>query len=209
MISPDIKEDIACLDRNTTRLMNLVSQILDFRQTEIKGFSLYFTRVNINEILRETWLSFKIMAKKKSWITSWICQPHEVYTLADAEALRKILSNLISNAVKYGNKRVSVKLLPQEKNKNTFTIEFENDGYIIPTEMEEKIFEPFHRLKETNKQKGTGIGLTLARSLAELHKGKLLMKFTRKNLNVFVLTLPLQPEQKKGETHIKSTPATT
>ena len=207
---PDIKEDIACLDRNTNRLMNLVSQLLDFRQTEIKGFSLYFSKVNINEILRETFLSFKILAKKRNLDYKVISPPNDVYALADAEALRKIFSNLISNAVKYADKKVTITLLQPAKNGNSFTIEFENDGYLVSSELEETIFKPFQRLQETHNQKGTGIGLTLARSLAELHTGKLHMRFTRKPINIFVLTLPFKPKHTNTrESHTEETIVTT
>jgi signal transduction histidine kinase len=61
--------------------------------------------------------------------------------------------------------------------------------------MKEKIFEPFFRLKETIRQKGTGIGLALARSLVELHNGKLYLKDSKDGLNTFVLELPVHPEQ--------------
>ena len=57
--------------------------------------------------------------------------------------------------------------------------------------MKEKIFEPFFRLKETEKQKGTGIGLALSRSLTELHKGVLDLKEPENNLNVFSVTIPV------------------
>jgi signal transduction histidine kinase len=60
--------------------------------------------------------------------------------------------------------------------------------------MREKIFEPFFRLKETEKQKGTGIGLALARSLTELHKGTLELKKPENNMNVFALKLPVHQE---------------
>ncbi|MDQ6762115.1 MAG: ATP-binding protein [Bacteroidota bacterium] len=192
--APDIKEDIACLDRNTNRLMNLVSQLLDFRQTEIKGFSLYFTKINVSDILRETGLSFKILARKRNLDYNIIIPANDIYAYADGEALRKIFSNLISNAVKYADKKVAVRLCPLEKSTSTFTIEFENDGYLLSPEQEEIIFKPFQRLKETRNQKGTGIGLTLARSLAELQTGKLYMKFNKKTVNTFVLTLPLKHE---------------
>ena len=86
-------------------------------------------------------------------------------------------------------------MLAVGKNSDNFIIEFDNYGFLITRELEETIFKPFQRLKETHNQKGTGIGLTLARSLAELHTGKLYMKFTRKPVNIFVLTLPLKPEQ--------------
>ena len=196
---PEIKEDLECLDRNTNRLTNLVSQILDFRQTEIKSFTLDFTRVNVNEILKETSLSFTIMAKKRQLDYELILPSSEIYALADAEALLKIFSNLIGNAVKYADKKVLIKLKPLQKNAETFTIEFENDGHIIKRELAEKIFEPFYRLKETSHQKGTGIGLTLSRSLVELHNGTLGLALTKNDFNIFILTLPLQPEQVKKE----------
>jgi len=78
--------------------------------------------------------------------------------------------------------------------KPEFSIEVENDGYIIPQEMREKIFEPFFRMKETKHQTGNGIGLALSRSLAELHKGKLNMKKSDASMNIFVLTLPVHSE---------------
>lgn len=192
---PALEEDLDCLDKNTNRLMQLVSQILDFRQTEINKFSLDFTRVNINETLEETYLRFKILAQKRKLDYQLDLPPLEVNAMADAEALQKILSNLIGNAVKYAEKKVVIKLLSFEREDNSFTIVFENDGYIIKKEMAENIFKPFYRIKETKYQKGTGIGLALARSLTLLHKGSLEISFLQSNFNTFVLTLPIEPEQ--------------
>jgi signal transduction histidine kinase len=61
--------------------------------------------------------------------------------------------------------------------------------------MREKIFEPFYRLKEIVKKQGTGLGLALARSLAELHNGKMYLKDSSSGTNTFVLCLPLKPER--------------
>ncbi len=63
---PDIKEDVNMMERNTNRLMTLITQILDFRQTEAKGFSLDFTRVNITDLLQEVYTSFQPLAKKRN-----------------------------------------------------------------------------------------------------------------------------------------------
>lgn len=204
----DMREDMECLDRNTNRLENLVSQILDFRQTEIKRFTLDFTRVNVTEILKETSLSFNILTKKKNLDFQLMLPPSDLYALADAEALQKIFSNLISNAVKYAQKKVIVKFLPYRKNPESFMIVFENDGHLIKKEFAEKIFEPFYRIKETNHQKGTGIGLTLTKSLVELHNGTLEVSFIRNDLNIFVLTLPVQPEQNKQKMRSEKQPQT-
>jgi signal transduction histidine kinase len=71
---------------------------------------------------------------------------------------------------------------------------FKNDGFLIPGALREKIFEPFYRMKETENQKGTGIGLALSRSLAQLHKGVLVLEAPEDNMNVFSLTLSINQE---------------
>jgi len=181
----------------------LISQILDFRQTEIKNFSLDFTRINMNETLMGTFTRFKILAQKRNLDYQINLPADEIYAMADAEAIQKILSNLLANAVKYAEKIVYINLLPAQKESNSLVIIFENDGFIIKTEMAEKIFEPFYRLKETKYQKGTGIGLALSRSLTQLHKGSLRMTFVQNNLNTFVLTLPLEPEKTQPKVIVK------
>jgi signal transduction histidine kinase/ligand-binding sensor domain-containing protein len=186
---PEIKEDVLTMDRNTNRLIALVNQILDFRQTETRGFSIDFSRVNITSVMQETWLSFQSMAKKKNLQFSFDHPPADVYAMADEEALRKIFSNLFSNAVKYGEQKITVRLSSASAGNGDIVIEIANDGPIIPAEMKERIFEPFYRLKETNKQKGTGIGLALARSLVLLHKGQLFLDDNWPGMNKFVLEL--------------------
>jgi signal transduction histidine kinase len=196
---PEIKEDVVTLERNTNRLVNLTNQILDFRQTERKGFSLDFTQVNLNELLQEAYLTFEPLSKKRRLNYSMKLPTTNVFIMADAEALNKIFSNLFSNAVKYANKDVSVEMQPLNGEDEYLTIEFKNDGFVVPDDLKEKIFEPFYRLKETVKQKGTGIGLALARSLVELHNGALYMKKAEEEMNVFILRLPYFENDKKKE----------
>lgn len=194
---PSIKEDVVTLERNSNRLIALITQILDFRQTETKGFSIDFIKVNITALLRENYLNFSMLAKKKALDYNLSLPPAEIIALADEEALNKIFSNLINNAVKYAQHTVNVRLLPLENNATNVIIEIENDGLLIPDEMREKIFEPFYRMKEAAKQQGTGIGLALAKSLTALHKGSLYLKIPNNGLNVFVLSLPLKPTDNK------------
>jgi ligand-binding sensor domain-containing protein/signal transduction histidine kinase len=188
---PAIKDDVQTMERNTNRLVNLVNQIMDFRQTETKGFSLDFSYVNISDLLRETFLTFEPYAKKRSLDYHLDMPAGDIFLSADDEAMNKIFSNLFSNAVKYADKIVEIKVIPPMKEDSFLSIEFRNDGFVIPPEMNDKIFEPFYRLKETIKQKGTGIGLALARSLVELHQGKLYLEKPDDGMNIFVLMLPV------------------
>ncbi len=188
---PEIKDSLRIMEKNTIRLVDLTNQLLDFRQTEIKGFSLTFTKENISELIEDTFISFKPLAEQKDLLFSLGPLPANLSALIDTEAFNKILNNVFSNAVKYAKNKVEICVLPLKENDKTFTIVVKNDGYIIPYEMKEKIFEPFFRLKETAKQKGTGIGLALSRSLTQLHKGVLELKEPEHNMNVFFITMPV------------------
>lgn len=188
---PELHNSLLIMERNTNRLIDLTNQLLDFRQTETKGFSLSFTPCNISELLEETYANFKPLAEQRNLLFTMDIPSTSLHTMADQEALTKIFSNVLSNAIKYAGSKVHVRLLPFQEDDALFTIEIENDGHLIPHDMKEKIFEPFFRLKKTEKQKGTGIGLALARSLAQLHKGNLYFKETDNDLNTFVISLPL------------------
>ena len=191
---PDIKDDIMMMERNTNRLMSLVNDILNFRQIEVKSYRLDFTKVNVKALLQQAFLDFAPQAKKRGLDYTIDLPPAVINAVADEEALQRILGNLLSNAIKYAGTQVAVVLQPAMKDDAYLTIEISNDGHIISADMREKIFQPFVRLKETAKQKGTGIGLTVARSLVELHSGKLYLKNSREQINTFVLQIPLKTE---------------
>ena len=112
----------------------------------------------------------------------------DIFAFADHEALTKIISNLLNNALKYGESLIVVSL-GHSNEKNEVYISVSNDGKKIPAELKDRIFETFFRTKNT-KETGSGIGLTLARSLAELHNGSLNFINLRENLNTFELIIP-------------------
>lgn len=189
-----LREHIVMIEKNTDRLINLTNQLLDFRKAEANNYTLNFVKTDINELLKETFIAYKPIAEEKK--LSFKLEIPRIILMAyvDAEALRKIISNLLNNAIKYAEQNVSIKLLPFNSEDNLFHIEFRNDGFIIPYEMKDKIFEPFFRLKQTEKSAGTGIGLALARSLTELHKGRLELKQPSNNINLFLLSVPVHQE---------------
>jgi ligand-binding sensor domain-containing protein/signal transduction histidine kinase/DNA-binding response OmpR family regulator len=191
---PEVKNNLLIMERNTNRLLSLTNQLLDFRKAEIKGFSLNFVRVNITELLENNFEAFKLMAEQKD-VTYQLKTPGvPLFAYIDMEAFTKIVSNLFHNAIKYGNKTVIIELLATQSNAGTFKVVVKNDGHVIPAEMHEKIFEPFYRMKHNEKETGTGIGLSLSRSLAELHKGSLIFTGGANKVNTFILTLPVHQE---------------
>jgi len=191
----DTKENLRTMERNTNRLIDLTNQLLDFRKTETDKFRLSFVKTDISDMIRETFSNFQLAAEEKN-IQFRLEMPRlSLQAFVDPEAVKKMLSNLINNAVKYADNKVFVQLLPFSSEDKVFSIEIRNDGHLIPYDQKEKIFEPFYRLKETEKQAGTGIGLPLSRSLAELHKGVLDLKKPENGMNLFSLVLPIHQEQ--------------
>jgi signal transduction histidine kinase/ligand-binding sensor domain-containing protein/DNA-binding response OmpR family regulator len=188
---PQINDNLTMMKKQTNRLIDLSNQLLDFRKAEVQGLSLSFVESNINELLAGVYDGMKPAADQKGLTYKLEIPRHNLYADIDEEALKKILINLINNAIKYSENFVSLRLLPFSSEDTQFSIEVRNDGYIIPTALKDKIFEPFFRINETEHQPGTGIGLPLSRSLAELHKGLLEMRPSESGLNIFRLSLPV------------------
>ena len=111
----------------------------------------------------------------------------------DKEAITKVLSNLLNNALKYARHTITIDLSQDEVD---FTVRVVSDGEKIPESSSQQIFEPFYQLekKKDAARMGVGIGLPLARSLATLHKGRLYLDIEQPE-NTFVLTIPLNKEE--------------
>lgn len=188
---PEIKSNLKIMERNTTRLIDISNQLLDFRRIESRGFSLNFENISVTTLLQDIHSSFQPLAVQRDIVSYSLHLPaRDFHALTDSDSLQKIVSNLYSNAIKYSSNIVHTRLSVYES-QNQFHIEIKSDGLLIPPDIKDKIFEPFFRIKETSYQNGTGIGLAISRSLAELHKGTLELKDTDGCFNTFVLKLPI------------------
>ncbi len=192
----DTKEDLFIMKKNTDRLLDLTNQLLDFKETEKESFFLNFSEHNITQILNEIYQRFSPMIKQyqRDFILS--VGKEDYYAFIDKEAFIKIISNLFSNAIKYADRNINASLIVDNENE-TFEVRIENDGHVVSKELFEEVFKPFARLNhpEQTNIPGTGIGMPLARSLAEMHNGKLEMIENGK-LNRFSLVLPKYQKSK-------------
>jgi signal transduction histidine kinase/ligand-binding sensor domain-containing protein len=196
---PAVKNNLKNIEKNTERLVKLTDQLLDFRRTENHEFKLNFVKVKITKLVKENIEMFIASIQKREIELKFEDNGSPFFAFVDIEAFRKIISNLIGNAVKYAETRIFIKVA-RSQDERSFTIEISNDGVIIPFQLKEKIFEPFYRINSEGKQ-GSGIGLPLARALATLHDGTLELQANEKKLNIFLLTLPIH---QKIEFQLKS-----
>ncbi len=188
---PYMEKKLKIMERNTDRLFKLTNQLLDFRKTEVNGFSLNFVKADISEILTDIFSFFQTITEQKNLSYKLVLPEQKLEAYIDTEAFYKILSNLIDNAIKYSDSLIEISLKIPEEASEHFQITVLNDGRTIPEELHQKIFEPFFRATETQIKQGTGIGLSLSKSLTELHGGNLKVINDETGNNLFVLELPI------------------
>tara|TARA_R110002049_G_scaffold9962_2_gene49682 strand:+ start:60401 stop:64351 length:3951 start_codon:yes stop_codon:yes gene_type:complete len=198
--TPDAQENLSIMEKNTSRLLDLVNQLLDFRKTEIESISLTFVETNVTTLIKNTCDRFKEAIKDKNIDFKLNLGDTDVFAFVDAEAVKKILSNLIGNAIKYSQNKIIATL---SVDSDVLELQLQNDGELIPDHLHKKIFDPFFRVSEDENQTGTGIGLALAYSLTKLHQGNLTLNIKDSKWNSFLLTLPIHQEREFKLSHSK------
>ncbi len=187
---PEINKSLTIAEKNTRRLVELTSQLLDFRKTEASQFSLNFVKTDIVAVITDIVTGFKQQAASNKIKLNVELPASRFMAFVDREAFIKICTNLLSNAIKYAAASATVKITAVEHTDEYFTLQFINDGKAIPEEFRHKIFEPFVRVRGNSKP-GTGIGLSIAKSLAELHNGSLQLVSGSPDLIIFELRMPV------------------
>ena len=190
---PKIEKNLQVISQNTKRLLNLVSQLLDFQKIDADRLVPNYEFVNVTDLLNETITRFEptFLHNNKLLVVKHVQE--NIIARIDREGVTKIMSNLINNALKYTKSKVVVTLDTQEDNSFIFTVFSDNEP--IPHSQAEQIFEPFYQYDNKSKtRQGVGIGLTLSRSLALIHKGKLYLDRNQPDGNLFVLTIPINME---------------
>ncbi len=213
--------NLKVMEENSDRLLSLVNQLLDFRRIESDVFKLYIEKLELVSFVNSMYERFKLVAEKREIAFSMKSSFKKLNIYADGEALTKILGNLLTNAFKFSRSRVLITIDPViTKGEHKFlSITVEDDGIGIPKDQIDYIFTKFFKVisKEHHYSNlgGTGIGLSLSKSLSEKHGGELLVKSKEGQCTAFTVLLPLVTEKEQlnipgkniqqGEPHIEET----
>lgn len=188
---PEIQEDLKVMQKNTDSLARLINQLLDFRKTEQERLKLNFEKCDIGALVKGVYDRFALAIHDRHIDASLSIKSSKLYVYVDKEGFSKMISNLMSNAVKYCASRIIVIV---SNDGNNFSVEVRNDGNIIPKNMRTEIFKMFSRLENAENTTGTGIGLALTKAIAELHGGQIRM-VDDETMNIFLLTLPIHQDE--------------
>ena len=187
-LRPDQREAfLAVIADETTRLSDLVGDVLDTSRIESGTFGYTFSDVDLAEIVRDSAAAAEIGQDEVK------LSPELPTTLprvrGDAERLRQLIDNLISNAVKYSDAGAEVSVHAQADGGHV-VVRVRDAGPGIAPEQQGQIFEKFGRATGSAKP-GTGLGLFLARSFAEAHGGSLTVESRPGEGATFTLKLPV------------------
>ena len=170
-LSPDQRESfLALIADETSRLAALIGDVLDTSRIEAGTFSYSFADVDVAELIREA-VARAAVGQDEVPVKSAVRQPLP-RVRGDRERLRQVLGNLIDNAVKYSRSGEPVEIAASADN-GRVVVEVRDRGPGIPREQQRVIFEKFGRAKGRSAKPGTGLGLFIARSIAEAHGGTL------------------------------------
>ena len=185
-----ILENLGIIGNNARRLLDLVNQLIDFRKVEEEMFRFNFRAVNVVDIVQKVYNQYVQSARLNGIDVNLNIEKEEVKCKVDAESIYKIVSNFMSNAVKYAKSKITLSVGEQNNNLIIFV---EDDGNGISPEHLEKIFEPFYQIdsKENMIKAGSGLGLSLSKSLAAKHNGQILVQSEKGSGSTFKLQIPM------------------
>ncbi len=171
-----INRQLLGVNKNVRRLSRLVNELMDFRKVESGKMKLHITSENIVSFSKEIYLSFQQIAIQRKINYQFIADEKNIETYFDKDQLEKVLYNLLSNAFKFVPDQGTVTLSISTEN-SEIKINVTDNGPGIPKESRDKIFTDFYQAGNSQERKGgTGIGLALSRSIAQLHHGKLVLE---------------------------------
>ncbi len=194
-IDPQNEKLLEGLLQQTHRLSAIVENLLLLSRADAGALNLRKVAVDFSGLCQELAADAEILALRHKIIISSAIE-NEVQVLADEWYLRRLLLNLLDNAIKYNlySGRVEIFLA---KSGDLASFRIANTGPEISEEHQTRIFERFYRTEDSRASEvvGSGLGLSICREIVLAHQGQIWMERTRPGWTVFVVNLPLAVRQ--------------
>lgn len=203
-----IKTSAISIQRSARRLLHLVNQLLDYRKMDVGMAPVQLENGDLVKFSKDIFSLFKGLAAKKELDYKFKSSSKEINSLFDFDKVEKIITNLISNAIKFteseGEITVSIDeithskmnsylyFFKKEKLRNFVQITVEDTGVGLSKEQLKSIFTRFYNVDV--KKAGTGIGLNFTKALVESHGGDIYVESKFSKGSKFIVRLPLDIE---------------
>jgi signal transduction histidine kinase/PleD family two-component response regulator len=211
---------LSMASRNVDRLARIINDFLDLSRMEAGKLRLRFEKVDLSEIVEGTFSTFALSAQKKSIKLEKNISPDIPIILGDHDKLSQVLTNLVSNAVKFtpegGKIKIHATLIDKTKyplppiiflaHDDFIKVEVEDTGPGIPDAELESIFDKFYQVERslTRNMSGTGLGLPICKNLVEAHMGKIWVESEPGKGSKFIFVLPRLKGSEIFDYHLQS-----
>ncbi|MFA9392931.1 MAG: two-component regulator propeller domain-containing protein [Prolixibacteraceae bacterium] len=193
---------------STQKMLKMVNQLMDYRKLEAGSLVLEPSVGDLIAFCKKTVDNFNYLAAQKRINYNFITEIEKLFIAFDPDKLDKVLSNVLANAFKNTPDEGTIEfIIHEDKNTNEANIHqvellIRDTGFGIPEKDLPHIFERFYMVShsQSNAVQGTGIGLTLAKELIELHKGTISVKSEENKGTEFIIHLPVS-EVSKNHAH--------
>lgn len=181
------------IEQHTYRLNSLVDDLMDLSILSSGKIKLRATRCDLGEVCREVIDEQHTLSGRAIELA---LPATAVVVQADSERIGQIITNLVSNAIKYSieNSTISVSV---SQTAEKAIVQVHNEGTPIPQEQQANLFEPFYRTPaaQSSSKKGWGLGLAISKQIVERHGGRILVESSQGKGTTFTIELPPQVEE--------------
>lgn len=180
----------------TERLNKLTQSILDLNNFGANGISLHISDFDINEMIRQTTMTFEGVCNKKGLSFDLVLTEKQLYVKGDMSKIQQVLYNLIDNATKFSNKNSAIIIETSIQNEKVL-ISVKDSGIGIPADSLKKIWDRFYKtdLSRGKDKTGTGLGLAIVKEIVQAHNENINVISTEGVGTEFIFTLPLADKE--------------
>ena len=196
--SPEIfQEFMDILLKESYRMQNIINDILELSRLDQTRVKLDFKELDVKAVVKESIDLFEPMAKEKH-ISLIYHNKIEKPVILDYSTVKTILSNFISNAIKYSNDGVIT--IKTKKENNMFVLSVQDEGMGIPKNKLNYIYDRFYQVDKSRSSKiSTGLGLSIVKKIVELNQGTIDVESTLGIGSTFTVKLPINPKVSHNE----------
>ena len=184
---------IDTIHKETTRMIRMVNELIQLGKMDIKEEHYEKEFIDINKMLEQITDRFALTHPEKNFIKHISKTP--IFVEGDQDKLTQVFDNIVNNAIKYSpnGKNITIRVR-QNYHHNRVSISIKDEGVGIPLVHIDKIFNRFYRVDKSRQRSmgGTGLGLALAKTIVEAHKGRIWAQSREGYGSIIFVTLPCE-----------------
>ena len=192
-LTPKQKHNLQRITANTGRLHRMIGNLLDQSRIEAGKIEVSAGHVQFPQLVKDVIEHIQPLAQAKQQSLELLCSEPQLMVWGDADMLCQVVTNLLDNAIKYSPPQGHVRVAITSQGEKLAKLSVTDSGNGIPRDSLPKVFEPFYRVEgeQGREVKGFGLGLSIVKTLIELHDGQVTVESEEGKGTSFHVTLPL------------------